>query len=76
MNISGVEWRDAVARNVSVTNDSFIVDLDDRRTVAVPRLWFPRLANGTAAERAEFPLIGNGTGVYLLGDRRVKARSR
>jgi hypothetical protein len=32
---------------VSVTDDSFAVDLADGRTITVPIAWFPRLENGT-----------------------------
>jgi hypothetical protein len=46
----------AVARavNVIVTDDTLTVDLYDGRTISVPIGWYPRLAYGTPAERADF----------------------
>jgi len=40
------------------------VDLADGRTIAVPLAWFPRLANGTPEERANWQLIGRGVGIH------------
>ena len=40
--------------NVTVTDDTLSVDLEDGRTISVPIGWYPRLANGTPAERAIF----------------------
>ena len=64
MSTSGIELRGALAQNVSVTDDSLIVELVDGRTISVPVTWFPRLASGAAAERANCRLIGGGTGVH------------
>jgi hypothetical protein len=50
--------------NVSVTDDTLSVDLEDGRTVSIPIGWYPRLANGTAAERANFQISGAGYGVH------------
>lgn len=58
------ELKRAAAQNVSVTDDALTVDLDDGRTIVVPTSWFPRLLKGTAAERAHFRFIGNGTGIH------------
>src|SRR6266540_1555861 len=52
------------AVRVSVTDDTLTVDLDDGRTIAVPIGWFPRLAYGTAAERANMQIAGAGFGVH------------
>jgi hypothetical protein len=38
-----------------VTDDDLIVELVEGRTITVPVAWFPRLAHGTRAERAEAP---------------------
>jgi hypothetical protein len=35
-----------------------------REAVAVPLAWFPRLAHGTPAERANWRLIGGGVGIH------------
>ena len=56
----------ALARvvNVVVTDDTLSVDLEDGRTVAVPIGWYPRLAYGTPAERANFQISGAGYGIH------------
>jgi hypothetical protein len=55
---------EVTAQNVSVNDNSLTVELADGRTITVPLAWFPRLANGTARERANCRLIGNGSGVH------------
>ena len=50
--------------SVEVTDDTLSVDLEDGRTVSVPIGWYPRLANGTAAERANLQISGAGYGVH------------
>lgn len=52
------------AVGVSVSEDTLTVDLDDGRTISVPIVWYPRLAHGTAAERANFRIAGAGYGVH------------
>ena len=52
------------AIQVTVTDDTLTVDLEDGRTIAVPIGWFPRLAYGTAAERANVQIAGAGFGVH------------
>lgn len=49
---------------MSVTDDTLSVDLDDGRTISVPIGWYPRLANGTPQERANFQISGAGYGVH------------
>jgi hypothetical protein len=49
---------------VVVTDDTLSVDLEDGRTVAIPIGWYPRLAYGTPAERANFQISGAGYGIY------------
>lgn len=49
---------------VSVTDDTLSVDLEDGRTIAVPIGWYPRLAHGTVAERANFQISGAGYGIH------------
>lgn len=44
--------------------EPLIVDLTDGRTITVPLVWFPRLAHGTPAERANWRLIGAGVGIH------------
>ena len=50
--------------NVTVTDDTLSVDLEDGRTISVPLGWYPRLAQGTPAERANFQISGAGYGVH------------
>ena len=47
-----------------VTDDELIVDLKDGRTISVPLAWFPRLLHGTAAERCNWELLGDGEGIH------------
>jgi hypothetical protein len=64
MSTSGIELREAVAQGVTASDEALIVDLADGRTITVPLAWFPRLAHGTAAERANWRLIGGGVGIH------------
>ena len=52
------------AQDLRISDDALTVDLADGRTITVPLGWFPRLENGTAAERANWRLIGDGGGVH------------
>jgi Protein of unknown function (DUF2442) len=58
------ELGEARAQQVSVTEDSLVVQLVDGRTVIVPVTWYPRLTHGTAAERANWRFIGDGEGIH------------
>ena len=49
---------------VTVTEDTLSVDLEDGRTISVPIGWFPRLVNGTPAERANSEISGAGLGIH------------
>ena len=55
-----------VARAIrsAVQEDRLVVDLSDGRTLLVPLAWFPRLLEGTAAERRRWRLIGDGEGIH------------
>jgi hypothetical protein len=50
--------------DVTVTDDTLSVDMEDGRTISVPIGWYPRLAHGTPAERANFQISGAGYGIY------------
>src|SRR2546426_7689460 len=54
----------ATAKKVRVTDDSLVVELRDGRVVSVPLHWYPRLAEGSAAERRRWELIGPGIGIH------------
>ena|SRR5882724_2922091 len=64
MSTSPSELRPPLAQRVTLTDDTLVVDLVDGRTVSVPLLWYPRLAHGTKAERANWRLIGRGEGIH------------
>jgi hypothetical protein len=59
-----VERAEALAVNVSCTDEDLSVALSDGRTVAVPLAWFPRLAGASAKQRADWELIGGGVGIH------------
>jgi hypothetical protein len=52
------------AIEVSVTDDTLLVDLEDGRTISVPIGWYPRLAHGTPEERQNYQLSGGGRGIH------------
>jgi hypothetical protein len=54
----------AQATDVSVNDDELAVDLLDGRTIIVPIVWFPRLVHGTAKERKNWRLIGQGEDIH------------
>lgn len=64
MSTSGTELREAAALRVTVSEDTLAVDLADGRTITAPVAWFPRLAHGSAGERANWRLIGGGSGIH------------
>ena len=64
MSTLATELREAMAQSVTVSDDALVVDLTDGRTITVPLAWFPRLAHGTPAERANCRLIGTGEGIH------------
>ena len=49
---------------VSVTDDTLTVDLEDGRTISIPVGWYPRLAYGTPEERANYQISGAGHGIH------------
>jgi hypothetical protein len=54
----------ALASRVNLTTDSIEVELQDGRRLSVPLTWYPRLAHGSPAERADWRLIGRGIGIH------------
>ncbi len=49
---------------VSVTDDEVTVRLMDGRSLSVPVAWYPRLAEATADERADWEIAGGGYGIH------------
>src|SRR6185437_12715234 len=64
LNVSGVEIREALATRVAVSEDTLTVELADGWTIAAPLAWYPRLAHGSAEERASWRLLGGGRGIH------------
>jgi hypothetical protein len=54
------------ARVVSVqfVDDAIVVQLVDGRAISAPLHWYPRLLQGTAEERNNWRLIGQGIGIH------------
>jgi len=50
----------ARAKQVDVTDQQVTVRLADRRVIAVPTTWYPRLLHATAAERSNFEIWEDG----------------
>jgi hypothetical protein len=55
---------EAMAKSLTVNDDSLMADLADGRTITVPLAWFPRLAHGSESERTNWRFIGSGTGIH------------
>jgi hypothetical protein len=55
---------DARIREVQVTRDEIVARLADGRVISVPLAWSWRLSEATAAQRANFRIIGTGQGVH------------
>ena len=64
MNTSVTEIVIPAACSVTITDDTLCVDLLDGRTISVPMAWYPRLIQGTEAERNNWQFIGNGHGIH------------
>ncbi len=58
------ERAEALAVDVSCTDDTLTVVLSDGRVISAPLVWFPRLVDATAKQRREWELIGGGIGVH------------
>ena len=52
------------AQDVTFSEDSFNVLLDDGRSVTIPLAWFPRLCHATRQELENYELIGDGEGIH------------
>ena len=58
------ERTEALALDVSCSDDTLAVTLSDGRTITVPLAWFPRLLHATPKQRAEWAFIGGGIGIH------------
>jgi hypothetical protein len=64
MTISVVEIEVPNAIDVTVSEETLSVDLNDGRTVSVPLAWFPELIHAAPEERNNWRLIGKGQGIH------------
>ncbi|WP_100550596.1 DUF2442 domain-containing protein [Caedibacter taeniospiralis] len=55
---------EAIADNVSFTDDELIVRLKDARTIIVPLMWYPKLENATKEQLLNYRLIAGGRGIH------------
>ena len=51
-------------RDATFTEDSMRVDLMDGRAIIVPLAWYPRLADATPEQLADWEVIGAGYGIH------------
>jgi len=63
MNTAGSVTPARVTR-AALTDDTLSVDLEDGRTLSVPIGWYPRLAHGSPAERANVQIAGAGLALH------------
>ena len=59
-----VESSEALAVDVSCSEHSLTVVLDDGRSGSVPLMWFPRLLVATPRQRRDWEPIGGGIGIH------------
>lgn len=59
-----VEPSEVLAVDVTCSEHSLTVVLDDGRTLSVPLAWFPRLLSATPSQRKDWELIGRGVGIH------------
>ena len=52
------------ARDVRFSDEALIVLLADGWETSAPLEWFPRLVRATASQRANWRLIGEGSGIH------------
>ncbi|MFZ1141428.1 MAG: DUF2442 domain-containing protein [Candidatus Sulfotelmatobacter sp.] len=50
--------------NVTFTDDTFSVSLQDGRVITVPVVWYPRLLGATPAQRGNWKVAGGGYGIH------------
>ncbi len=59
-----VNQTNPLAQQVTVTEDTLRVALEDGRSISVPTAWFPRLVHATREEQKNWRLIGKGAGIH------------
>ena len=56
--------RDLRITDVTCSEHTLALDLDDGRTISAPLAWFPRLHRATPEQRANWTLAAAGSGVH------------
>lgn len=64
MTTSTLELEIPEIADLRLSDDTLTVDLADGRSLSAPVAWYPRLAAGSAAERAHWELVGRGHGIH------------
>jgi hypothetical protein len=64
MNTLAIDSSALKATGIQVTDQALVVSMADGRTVSAPLVWYPRLLNGTPAERGNHRIIGDGEGFH------------
>lgn len=59
-----IKANDIRVMNVQIDDDTLTVSSMDGRAISVPIAWFPRLANGTPAQRQNWQISGAGYGLH------------
>lgn len=54
----------ARAIGVAIQDEALVIRLEDGRQLAVPLAWFPRLAEATDEQRANWQVVGRGVGIH------------
>lgn len=55
---------DERVKNIHIDEDVIAVDLMDGRSISVPLIWFPRLANASQQARENWQTSGGGYGIH------------
>lgn len=55
---------DTRVKAVALDEDSLAVELMDGRAITVPLAWYPRLAEATPQQRANWEIAGGGYGIH------------
>lgn len=59
-----LQIEEPIATEVSISEESIQISLEDGRTVSVPLSWFPRLFHGSSQERNHVVIEGKGHGLH------------
>tara|TARA_R110000868_G_scaffold84822_5_gene238924 strand:- start:7434 stop:7697 length:264 start_codon:yes stop_codon:yes gene_type:complete len=50
--------------DITVTDESLSVSLQDGRNITVPLIWYPKLFNATDVQRQDWEVCGGGYGIH------------